>query len=139
MSPNSPRKYLETQILTASREQLLLLLYDGAIRFAEKGRDAVLAKEPAEAHDQLVRAQRIVIELWCALNPEADPELSKNLGGLYSFAYLRLVHANVQRDAKAADEALGILRTLREAWGEAVARIQSGTAPSAVPSLQLNG
>ena len=139
MSPNSPRKYLETQILTASREQLLLMLYDGAIRFAQKGRDAVLAKEVGESHDHLVRSQRIVIELWCALNPEADAELAKNLGGLYSFVYLRLVHANVHRDAKAADEAIGILKSLREAWAEAVTKAQAGTAPDLAPSLQLHG
>ena len=139
MSPNSPQKYLETQILTASREQLLLLLYDGAIRFAEKGRDAVLAKNVQESHDLLVRAQRIVIELWCALNPEVDPGLSRNLGGLYSFVYLRLVHANIRRDPKAADEALGVLKSLRESWGEAVGKSKEGRAPDSVPTLQLNG
>lgn len=138
MSPNSPRKYLETQILTASREQLLVMLYDGAVRFAERGRDAVLAGDVSGAHDSLVRAQRIVIELWCALNPGTDPELARNLGGLYSFVYLRLVRANVQRDAKAVDEALGVLNTLREAWTEAAAKAKGEAAPQS-PTLQLHG
>ena len=129
MTQPSPRRYLETQILTASRERLLLMLYDGAIRFAEQGRDALAAKELEKAHESLVKVQRIVVELWCALNPSVDPELSKTLGGLYAFLYLRLVHANVHRDLHAADEAIGVLRRLREAWGEAVAAVKQGETP----------
>ena len=139
MSPNNPRKYLETQILTASREQLLLMLYDGAVRFAEQGRDRILSRDVPGSHDCLVRAQRIVIELWCALNPGTDPELARNLGGLYSFVYLRLVHANVHREAKAVDEALGVLRTLREAWTEAAAKAKGEANPLVAPTLQLHG
>ena len=138
MRQAAPQRYLETQILTASREQLLLMLYDGALRFCDQGREALQAKAFEQAHEALIRAQRIVIELWCALNPDVSPDLGKSLGGLYSFAYLRLVHANVHHEAAAIDEAIGVLRTLREAWGEAVARTAE-TPQATASSLQING
>ncbi len=142
MAPANPNRYLETQVLTASREQLLLMLYDGAIRFGEQAREALAAKELERTHDLLVRAQRIVIELWCALNPEADPELSKTLGGLYAFLYLRLVHANVEHDPGALEDAILILKSMRQTWMDAVdksRRGESAALPSDTATLQLTG
>lgn len=139
MSRNAdPKRYLETQVLTASRERLLLMLYDGALRFCEEGRDAIGKKDLERGHHALIRAQRIVIELWCALNPEVDAGLAKSLGGLYSFAYLKLVHANVEQDVRALDAAAGILATLRKAWAEAVGKARLDEAPPTA-SVQLQG
>lgn len=142
MTPANTTRYLETQVLTASREQLLVMLYDGAIRFGEQARESLAAKELERTHDLLVRAQRIVIELWCALNPEVDPELSKSLGGLYAFLYLRLVNANVEHDPVALEEAIQILKSLRQTWMDAVDKSRRGESAadaSDTSSLQLTG
>ena len=137
MIPSNPQRYLETQVMTASKERLLLMLYDGALRFCEQGRQAIEAKDVERSHTCLVQAQRIVIELWGALSPRADPELSRNLGNLYGFLYLRLVHANVQKDPVALQEAVGILTTLRQAWAEAAEKVRLGQEPAS--SLQVQG
>ena len=142
MTSSNPRRYLETQVMTASREQLLLMLYDGALRFCEQGREAMAAKEAERVNDLLVRAQRIVIELWCALDPRVEPELAKSLGGLYSFLYLRLVHAKVHQDAAAVGEVIGLLTTLRQAWGEAVEQLRGESARAKAAdasSIQVSG
>ena len=137
MIPSNPQRYLETQVMTASRERLLLMLYDGALRYCEQGRQALEAKDIERSHASLIQAQRIVIELWGAVSPQADPELSRNLGNLYGFLYLRLVHANVQKDPVALQEAVRVLTTLRQAWAEAAEKIRLEQAPAS--SLQVQG
>ena len=138
MSVSHSKRYLETQVMTASREQLLLMLYDGGIRLCEQGAEAFEQKQFEQAHEALLRAQRVVIELWCALNPEVDPELARSLGGLYSFVYLRLVHANVTRDAAALGEAVSLLKTLRQAWGEAVEKARTETRKGTADTASVN-
>ena len=121
MNQGVPRQYLETQILTAPKEELLLMLFDGAIRFCEQGKDCINEKDIEGAHNFLMRAQKIMLELVAALDKNAlDEKLYKNLTGLYLFVYRRLVHANVRHDIDAIDEALKILNSLRQTWGEAV-------------------
>ena len=121
-SANS-RKYLETQIKTASREKLLLLLYEGAINFCETAKKAISEEDRETTHTFLVKAQRIVAELICSLKVEHNEEVAKNLASLYGFVYSQLVNANVKRDVESIDNALQILRTLYEAWKEAINRV----------------
>ncbi len=137
MIQNNPQRYLETQVMTASRERLLLILYDGALRFCEQARLALEAKDIEKSHQSLIQAQRIVIELWGSVSPQADPELARNLGGLYGFLYLRLVHANVQKDPVALEEAVRILTILRQAWAEAAEKIRLEQEPAS--SLRVQG
>ncbi|MBI3098322.1 MAG: flagellar export chaperone FliS [Planctomycetes bacterium] len=137
MVPNLAKNYFETQVRTASKEQLLLMLFDGAIRFAEQGKERMLARDTEGQHKGLVRAQRIMMELLSALDPSIGEELHGNLAGLYNFVYFRLVQANLKRDPVLIDEALKILANLRETWGEAVVRARqesaSGVSPLPVP------
>ncbi len=126
------RQYLETQILTAPREQLLLLLFDGAIRFAEQARELQGARDAEGAAGLLLRAQRIVIELMTALKPDQVGEvIYRNLMGLYVFAYFRLVKAGLRRDPALVDEALRILRHVRETWSMAIEKDRREKFPEA--------
>lgn len=114
------QRYLESQVLTASPEQLVLILYDGAMRFCRQAEEAFIASRADEAGELLIRAQRVVLELVCALRPEANPDIVKSLGGLYAFVYEQLVWANVERDPKRIRDAVSVLGTLREGWAGAV-------------------
>lgn len=114
------QRYLESQVLTASPEQLVVILYDGAIRFCRRAEDAFNQSKADEAGEILIRAQRVVLELVCALRPEASPDIVKNLGGLYAFVYEQLVWANVERDVKRIQDAVSVLETLREGWSGAI-------------------
>ena len=113
---NSSIEYLKTKVLTASPEELHLMLYDGAIRFAEQGRSYVEQKKYDKAHEALVRAQNIVLEMSSGLDHESNPDLCAKLSSLYNFIYRRLVEGNLKHDVSAIDDALKILNYQRETW-----------------------
>jgi flagellar protein FliS len=110
------QQYLKTRVLTASQEMLQLMLWDGAIRFAEQGREGIIKKEIEASHNALLKSQKIVMELRKGLKHDLDPDLCGKLDALYMFIYRRLVDANMKRDASAADDALQIMRHQRETW-----------------------
>ncbi len=114
--PLPNQEYLKTTVLTASPEALTLMLWDGAIRFAEQGKDAILKKEIENSYKALVRAQRIITELISNLRHDVDPQLCGRLAALYNFIHRRLVDANVHKNAKFVDDALDIMRHQRETW-----------------------
>lgn len=116
MKARAGEEYLRSAVLTATPEQLQMMLYDGAIRFATQAREAMQAKQIEQTHNLLTRAQRIIMEMQNGLRPEIAPELCKRVGGLYTFVYRRLVEANVNKDMTALDEALQILKHMRETW-----------------------
>ena len=93
-----------------------MMLYDGAIRFATQGRDAIQAEEVEKSFDLLTRAQKIMLELINGLREEVDPPLVRRMASLYMFIYRKLVEANVNRDVVAVDEALKLLAHQRETW-----------------------
>lgn len=113
---NPSQEYLKNAVMTATPEQLQLMLYDGAIRFTTRGLEAIRARDRVECFNALERAQRIVLELSNGLRPEVNRELAEQMAALYSFIFRRLVDANVHQDEKAAEDALRILRHQRETW-----------------------
>ncbi|MGE4157656.1 MAG: flagellar export chaperone FliS [Planctomycetota bacterium] len=141
------KKYLENQVATASPEQLVIMLYDGALRFLSQGREQMVAGQTLESHALLVKAQRIIIELMCALNPDADKTLSDNLTSLYFYMYQQLIRANIEKDVKRVEEVTKLMETLRGGWREAVALVRgehppTGTGPippSSDSRLSLQG
>jgi flagellar protein FliS len=114
---NSAAEYVKNQILTSTREQLLLLLFDGAIRFAGQARARIEEKDVEGSCRLLIRAQRVVLELKTSLRRElVGDEIFAAVSGLYNFVHSRLVAANVKRDPALIDEAVRILSHLRETW-----------------------
>lgn len=113
---NNAGEYLKTKVLTASPEQLQLMLYDGAIRFCEQARTAIQDKKVEESYNLINRAEKIVLELFNSMREEIAPETCANMRGLYMFCYDRLVRANMKKDLTSLDEALRILRHVRESW-----------------------
>src|SRR5437762_8720929 len=98
MNPQAAQSYLRTRVLTATPEQLQMMLYDGAIRFSEQAR-AALGKRDYETNYQMIaRVQKIVAELISALKPDVAPDLCARLAALYNFVYRRLTDASVRRD-----------------------------------------
>ena len=116
MTATAPNPYLRDAVLTATPEQLQLMLYDGAIRFALQGRDAMLKKDYETMYLRLTRAQNIVIEMLNGLNYEVNAELCRRMASIYNFIYRKLIDGNVQRDVSAIDDALRVLRIERETW-----------------------
>ncbi|MHB0936619.1 MAG: flagellar export chaperone FliS [Armatimonadota bacterium] len=124
--------YRENQITTASRGQLLLMTYDGLLRFLEEGRRAMSESRYDAQSTNITKAQTLLLELLSSLDHHAAPELANNLDRLYRYMYDRLTLANVKDDEKSLTEVAGLLGNLREAWAEAerMTRTQMSVEPS---------
>ena len=116
MEQQTPNPYLRDAVLTATPEQLQLMLYDGAIRYATQGRDALAAKDFETTYNKLTRAQHIILEMISGLNYDVNQELCQRVASVYNFLYRKLVDACVNRDTQAIDDALRVLRVERETW-----------------------
>lgn len=113
---NPYAQYQSNQVNMASPERLLLMAYDGAIRFARIGLEKMREGIAEEKSFSFSRAQSIIAELLAALNPEHDAELASNLARLYEYMFNRLLEANIGDDERAATEVISMLVDLREAW-----------------------
>ena len=117
------QRYREVQVRTSSQEDLLLLLLDGGVRFTE---GALLEMEKGEEEDQgkrsdqLIRAQKIILELLGALSPSIGLEPYNNLMQLYQFIFQRLFEGNTRGDQVLISEALQMYKRVREMWGAAL-------------------
>ncbi len=118
-------EYLRNAVLTASPEQLHLMLYDGAIRFARLGIDGIRHKKWEDAFNGFSRAQKILLEMLNALNYDVDEDLCKRMASLYSFIYRKLVEASVHRNPDVGEEALKLLEYQRETWVMLMEKLQS--------------
>jgi len=134
--PNNSSKYLKTKVLTASPEQLQLMLYDGAIRFCEQARAAIDKGEIEPSYHLLCKAEKIMLELTNSLRDELAPEACANMRGLYLFCYQRLTEASMTRKAAKVDEALTTLRHLRETWIMVMEKVKAEKAQEAEQAEQ---
>jgi flagellar protein FliS len=108
--------YTNTGIQTADQRTLILMLYDGLLRFLQKSIVKMEAREIEAAHNYLVRSREIVAELLATLRPEKAGEIGNNLKRLYVYAFNRIVEANLRKDPQMVREVIKIVTTLREGW-----------------------
>lgn len=137
------RQYNEVQIKTANKGKLIVLLYQGAVRFLRKSLVQLEDKDMEGKGNSLIRAQDIVLELMYALDQklvDEGNELAVNLQRLYLYCYRRLVHANTHLDREAIEEVIELLNNLLEAWEKVAAQSPDG-APSGSdrPTVALTG
>lgn len=123
MTEATGNPYLRDAVLTASPEQLQLMMYDGCIRNALQARDAIERKEFETSYERLTRAQNIIIEMRNGLNYDVNRELCERVAGIYGFLYRKLLDANIHRDTSAIDDAMKVLRIERETWRLVVEKI----------------
>ena len=116
MSQQPINPYLRTKVMTASPEELRMMLYEGAIKFCRQARQALEQADFDASYTSLSRAEKIVLELSSSLRREHAPELCDKLSALYIYIYRRLVDANTQREIKPLDEAIDLLEYQRDTW-----------------------
>ncbi len=121
---NVYQKYQTQSVQTASREKLLLMLYEGAIKFVKKALVALEAKDIAGRGMNIGRAYDIILELNNTLDHRVGGDISKNLEQLYMFMTDRLTQANIRGEAKPLEEVLKILEILYQGWNEAIEKIK---------------
>lgn len=118
--------YKKTAVETATKEELILMLYQGAIRFTHAAIQFIQEKNFVDASKNICRAQAIIVELMNSLNFEAGGEIAKNLEYLYSVMVDNLTTANFQKTVEPLNKNLYILDQLRIAWEGVLEQIKSG-------------
>jgi len=108
--------YRRNEVTTASPQRLVLLLYDEAIRRLKWGRGSIERRDIQATSDHLCRAQQIIITLLGALDREAGGDLGDNLATLYNYILRLVARANVEKDPRLLQEAIGLMDTLRTGW-----------------------
>jgi flagellar protein FliS len=137
MNPQAAQNYLRTRVLTATPEQLQLMLYDGAIRFADAARTAILKKDWEGTYLNCSRAQKIMTELSSGLRPEVAPDLVGKLASLYNYIYRKLVEASLHHTVESIDEAMKMLRFQRDTWALLLDKLAKEKAANAASQLDI--
>lgn len=126
MAIDTNNPYFRTKIMTASQEELRLMLIEGALRFMHEGREAMTRRDWEGVYSGFSQAKAILIELINALRPEVAPELCRNLSSLYTYMYTRLTEGSMQKDIAAVDEVIGLMEYDRETWLLLMAKLGKG-------------
>jgi flagellar secretion chaperone FliS len=120
MNPYASAKqaYTESSVLTASPEQLVVMLYDGAIRFLSQGSAALRAGNRQVFAARLRRGEAIITQLNMTLDMERGGEVATRLRSIYTFSRRHLIDAQLKYDPALVDEVVGLLSELRESWAQ---------------------
>ncbi|WP_354699783.1 Flagellar secretion chaperone FliS [Paraconexibacter sp. AEG42_29] len=124
--------YKESAILTASPEQLVVMLYDGAARFLRQAEAALQEQAWLHAGERITRGEAIIDELIATLNMDAG-EISERLQGIYVFCKRCLIEARIQRDPAQVGHVIRLLGELREAWAQVASGPAGVPAPGTAP------
>ena len=118
MHTNAYGVYKNNSVNFASKEQMLLMLLDGAVKFAKRGKLAIQEKDIKMAHNSITRTQDIFTELKVTLDPNAG-DWAKQMFNVYSFINDRLLQANIKKDEVIMDEVIPLIEEVRNIWNEA--------------------
>ena len=128
--------YKRTDVMTANRETILLMMYAGAIRFLKRAIDANERDDIQERALMIQKTQAIVSELRATLNFDVGGDLAASLEALYAYITERLIQGNLKKDTTLLKEALSLLTTLNSAWEEAIASMRKQSAETASQSAK---
>lgn len=134
----SPYKnYIKQEVEGATKGKLVLLLYDGAIKFMRISVKAIDDKNIQEAHNNIMKAQNIIYELMSTLNMEVG-DISRNLMRLYDFMIWQLIDANKDKDKDKIENIIKLMSSLREAWKDVVQKEEGNLKPEAEENKSIN-
>jgi flagellar protein FliS len=139
LKSNNPLNiYRKTATTTASPGELVLMLFDGALRFmtaAEIGfQEENFARRNEQIHNNILRAQAIITELQATLNMEVGGEFSENLYRLYDFMQNQLSQANREKNIEKIKVVVGFVQDIREAWAQMLLQTATEQATVSVES-----
>lgn len=112
--------YKKTSVQTASKEQILLMLYQAAIKNCKKAIESIEAKDVAKKGEFIGKLQDIVIELNNSLDFEVGGDIAKELSSLYDYILYSSTQANIKIDTEPLHGCLNVLNTLYEGWASAI-------------------
>ena len=131
--------YRQVATQTASSGQLVLMLFDGIIRFLERANGGFGLPDPAAANEQIsnnvLKAQAIIHELNISLNVQDGGQFADTLRQLYLYFDRRLQHSNMTKTPDGISEVIARVTVLRDAWAQMLQAQTEGTAPDAASQL----
>jgi len=130
MSGYGQTQYKRTQVTTVDKGRLIVLLYEGTIKFVHQAKACAEAGDVEGKCNYINRALDVITELNHSLNMTEGGELAMNLRNLYMFMSDHLIKGKINKDGHYLDEVIRILTTLLEAWNEVVSQPE---AKKAVP------
>jgi len=116
---NAYNAYKTNSVNYASKEQLLLMVVDGAVKFSKIAKQGIEEKDIKKAHENIIKTQNIFYELMATLDVDKGGEWEENLMKIYDFIIQRLLEANIKKDVKIMDEIIPIIEDIRDTWHEA--------------------
>ncbi|MBQ7067270.1 MAG: flagellar export chaperone FliS [Lachnospiraceae bacterium] len=114
--PNAYAKYNDSKILTASKPELTLMLYEGAIKFCNIAIMGIEQKDINKAHKNIVKVQKIIDEFRATLDTKYP--VAQDFDRVYVYLLKRLREANVKKDKEILEEVNMHLRSMRDTWKE---------------------
>jgi flagellar protein FliS len=129
---NNAKAYQNSEIQTADRGKLLLMVYDHCIKWCQKAIEAIEANNIEARTKAIFKIQDGITELICSLDFDKGGEVATNLHQLYDFYNRHLSEANVQNSSKHVKEVHGMLSSLRSAWDECIQNVRTR------PSMNMN-
>ncbi|MBI5106279.1 MAG: flagellar export chaperone FliS [Solirubrobacterales bacterium] len=134
MNPyGNPQAYRESSVFTASPEQLVVMLYDGAIRFLRQAEVALGEQAWQHGFERLTRGEAIIDELLATLNMDTG-EIAERLQAIYVFCKRCLIEARLQRAPEKVGHVIALLADLRESWAKLA---QGAGEAQAAPTTSL--
>ncbi|MCC6831583.1 MAG: flagellar export chaperone FliS [Thermoleophilia bacterium] len=129
-------QYTARAIQTASPGQLVVMLYDGLLRFLNQSRVAMERRDLGEAGLKMSRAQAIVTELRCTLDITQGP-IAENLARIYDWTADEMLAARLENDAQRIARLAGMLGELRDTWAQ-IANTEKPRVESSRPVVGVN-
>ncbi|MGL4560744.1 MAG: flagellar export chaperone FliS [Brevinema sp.] len=130
--------YKNTDIETASRLKLVVMLYAGAIRFINIAIQAIKNNQNDIANQHAIKAQDIVSELLASLNFEAG-DIADELSSLYIYVHKLLIEGNIKKDPALFQEAIDLLENLKDAWDNLLAQEEQNTPVQETKNINISG
>jgi flagellar secretion chaperone FliS len=136
-NPQAAQNYLRTRVLTATPEQLQMMLYDGALRFGEAARIALSQKDYEQTYNNVARVQKILTEFLSTLKHDVYPELCGKLAAIYKYVYKKLIEASVEHKMESMEEAINLLKFQRDTWAMLMDQLGKAKAGAAATKLAI--
>lgn len=115
---NAYSQYKTNSVNFASKEQLLLMLLDGSVKFSKIARKAIMDKNIIVANENIKKTQNIFYELIVSLDLNTAGDWGKNMVSVYKFIIDRLVQANMKKDVAIMDEVIPLIEDVKNLWNE---------------------
>lgn len=119
MAQDNPfETYKKASVQTANQGKLIVMLYDGAIRFTKAALEDIKEKKIESGHRNIVRAEDIVTELLLSLDYEKGGEIAKKLASIYIYVNEQLLEANITKKSEPLELVIRLMSDLRESWAK---------------------